>query len=77
PEDAGCQDLLGQRLAALGFECETVQCNAVTNTWARFGQTAPLLVFAGHTDVVPSGPLESWDSDPFQPTERDGYLYGR
>lgn len=77
PEDAGCQDLLGQRLAALGFQCEKLQCNEVTNTWARFGSTAPLLVFAGHTDVVPSGPLANWDSDPFQPVERDGYLYGR
>jgi succinyl-diaminopimelate desuccinylase len=77
PTDEGCQELLGQRLAALGFHCETLQYGDVTNTWARYGEAAPLLVFAGHTDVVPPGPLEDWDSDPFQPVERDGYLYGR
>ena len=77
PQDAGCQDILQQRLRDLGFDCETLQFEDVTNTWARRGTQAPLLVFAGHTDVVPTGPLEDWDSDPFQPSERDGYLYGR
>ncbi len=77
PDDAGCQQLIAQRLAGCGFHCETIASGPVTNLWARRGTTAPLFVFAGHTDVVPSGPLERWTSDPFVPTERDGYLYGR
>lgn len=77
PEDAGCQELLGARLAAAGFRCETLRCADVTNLWARRGTSPPLLCFAGHTDVVPPGPLEAWHSDPFQPTIRDGKLYGR
>ena len=77
PDDAACQALLQQHLQDLGFDCETLQYGDVTNTWARRGSASPLLVFAGHTDVVPTGPLEDWDSDPFQPTEREGYLYGR
>lgn len=77
PADAGCQQLLAERLAPLGFQCETLQFGEVTNLWARRGSTAPLLVFAGHSDVVPTGPLEQWHSDPFVPTERDGKLYGR
>ncbi len=77
PEDAGCQALLEARLAPLGFRCETLVSNGVTNLWARRGHTAPLVCFAGHTDVVPTGPLEQWASDPFVPLERDGYLYGR
>jgi succinyl-diaminopimelate desuccinylase len=78
PDDAGCQQLLIERLAPLGFQCETVRSGPVTNLWARrAGQAGPLLVFAGHTDVVPTGPLEQWHSDPFTPTIRDGVLYGR
>jgi succinyl-diaminopimelate desuccinylase len=77
PDDAGCQDILRARLEPLGFRCETIASNGVTNLWARRGQTHPVVCFAGHTDVVPTGPLESWHSDPFVPTQRDGYLYGR
>ena len=77
PEDAGCQDLVAQRLAAAGFGCESLRCGEVTNLWARRGSGHPLVCFAGHTDVVPPGPLERWQSDPFVPLERDGRLYGR
>jgi succinyl-diaminopimelate desuccinylase len=77
PEDAGCQSLIAARLAPLGFDCETIVANGVTNLWARRGSTAPLVVFAGHTDVVPTGPIERWHSDPFTPMVRDGVLYGR
>src|SRR3982750_113829 len=77
PDDAGCQDLLSARLAPLGFRCETLVVNGVTNLWARRGDARPLVCFAGHTDVVPTGPLTAWASDPFEPTVRDGYLYGR
>ena len=77
PDDAGCQELLAERLRPLGFHCETLAFNGVTNLWARRGTTAPLFCFAGHTDVVPTGPVAAWTSDPFVPTLRDGYLYGR
>ena len=77
PEDAGCQEMLIERLNAIGFECETMLFDDVTNLWARRGSAAPLLAFAGHTDVVPTGPLEQWHSDPFEPEIRDGMLYGR
>lgn len=77
PADAGCQQVLAARLGQAGFACETMVFDDVTNFWARRGQAAPLLVFAGHTDVVPTGPLEKWTSDPFQPVVRDGLLYGR
>ncbi len=77
PDDAGCQAILIECLAKIGFECETLQFGEVTNLWARRGQTSPLLAFAGHTDVVPSGPLDDWQSDPFKPEIRDGYLCGR
>ena len=77
PDDAGCQALLEARLVPLGFRCETLVSNGVTNLWARLGTKAPLICFAGHTDVVPTGPLDAWHSDPFEPVERDGYLYGR
>ncbi len=83
PADAGCQDLVRRRLEAIGFQCETMVWGAVTNLWAKRGGSASAsaqagtLVFAGHTDVVPTGPLEQWASDPFVPTHRDGKLYGR
>jgi len=77
PDDAGCQDLLGKRLANSGFRCESLVANGVSNLWARRGDVHPIVCFAGHTDVVPSGPLDAWESDPFDPSQRDGYLYGR
>ena len=77
PDDKGCQQHLIDLLAPLGFICETMESNGVTNLWARKGTAAPLLVFAGHTDVVPTGPAEQWQSQPFIPTQRDGKLYGR
>ncbi len=77
PADGGCQQTLAARLAPLGFACETIASGDVTNLWARRGTAQPLLVFAGHTDVVPTGPLGQWTSDPFVPTHRDGKLYGR
>ena len=77
PADGGCQLKMAERLKPLGFNCETIASGDVTNLWARRGTAQPLLVFAGHTDVVPTGPLERWTSDPFVPTHRDGKLYGR
>lgn len=77
PEDGGCQALLAQRLAAAGFDCQPVVCGEVTNLWAKRGTGRPLVCFAGHTDVVPPGPLGEWHSDPFVPTVRGGRLYGR
>jgi len=79
PDDAGCQDLLRQRLEPLGFVCRTFAANGTTNLWALRdgGLPGPLFTFAGHTDVVPPGNLEAWTSPPFVPTERDGKLYGR
>ena len=77
PDDKGCQQHLIDLLVPLGFVCETIVSNGVTNLWARKGTTAPLLAFAGHTDVVPTGPAEQWASAPFVPTRRDGKLYGR
>jgi succinyl-diaminopimelate desuccinylase len=77
PDDQGCQQLLIERLSAIGFECETLIFEDVTNLWARRGNSAPLLAFIGHTDVVPTGPLDEWHSDPFKPEIRDGLLYGR
>ena len=77
PADGQCQALLARRLEAIGFSCETVKSGDVTNLWAKRGSARPLVVFAGHTDVVPTGPIEQWGSDPFVPTERDGRLYGR
>jgi len=77
PKDEGCQSLLGERLARLGFKVEPVRRGDVTNLWARRGNASPLLCFVGHTDVVPTGPLDQWASDPFVPTERDGKLFGR
>ena len=77
PDDGGCQDLIAARLLPLGFRCDTIVRNGVTNLWARRGSARPLVCFAGHTDVVPTGPLDQWHSDPFAPVERDGLLYGR
>lgn len=77
PDDAGCQALLAARLSRLGFACETLQFNDVTNLWARLGDTPPVLCFAGHTDVVPPGDEAQWSTDPFEPTFKDGMLYGR
>ena len=77
PKDGGCQAWLADRLKSLGFEIEPLVSGEVTNLWARRGTASPLVCFAGHTDVVPTGPLEQWHSDPFQPSERDGVLYGR
>ncbi|MFZ3018584.1 MAG: succinyl-diaminopimelate desuccinylase [Gallionella sp.] len=77
PMDDGCIDIIGARLAPLDFSLEKMRCSEVDNLWARRGNDGPLLCFAGHTDVVPSGPVNKWDSDPFTPTVRDGMLYGR
>src|SRR6187455_1258100 len=77
PFDNGCQEILISRLEKIGFSIERVRCGEVDNLWARRGTHAPLLCFAGHTDVVPTGPVDKWDSDPFKPEIRDGKLYGR
>lgn len=77
PEDKGCQPLMAERLQAVGFSCEAMPFGEVENLWARRGDSAPLFCFAGHTDVVPPGPLEQWHSDPFKPEVRDGVLFGR
>jgi succinyl-diaminopimelate desuccinylase len=77
PFDDGCQEILINRLKKIGFNIERIRCGEVDNLWARRGTSAPLLCFAGHTDVVPTGPVNQWDSDPFKPVIRDGRLYGR
>lgn len=77
PEDYNCQKLLTERLEKIGFICESMHSHGVDNLWAQYGTQAPLFVFAGHTDVVPTGPLEDWSTPPFEPTISDGYLYGR
>lgn len=77
PNDENCQTILKNRLTALGFEFEEMNFGQTKNFWARRGNSQPVLCFAGHTDVVPSGPLEKWTSPPFAPTERDGKLFGR
>ncbi|OHX14326.1 succinyl-diaminopimelate desuccinylase [Chromobacterium sphagni] len=77
PRDEGCQTLMIARLEALGFKVEKMRHGDVDNFWARRGDAAPLFCFAGHTDVVPTGPLDKWDSPPFEPTVRGGLLYGR
>jgi succinyl-diaminopimelate desuccinylase len=79
PDDAGCQTLIADRLRAIGFDCEPMRFGEVDNLWAvrRGARPGPTLVFAGHTDVVPAGPRQWWHSDPFEPTEREGVLYGR
>ncbi|MEQ8483396.1 MAG: succinyl-diaminopimelate desuccinylase [Pseudomonadales bacterium] len=77
PEDGGCQDVLAERLAAIGFSCRPLPDAEVSNLWAVRGTHGPLLAFAGHTDVVPTGPLEAWTYPPFEPTRHEGFLYGR
>jgi succinyl-diaminopimelate desuccinylase len=77
PSDGGCHALLAKRLEAMGFVVESLPFGEVQNFWARLGTQGPLFAFAGHTDVVPPGPSEHWDSDPFSPQVRDGVLYGR
>lgn len=77
PDDAGCQALMAERLAAIGFRIEEMPFGEVANLWARRGDDGPLFCFAGHTDVVPTGPIEQWTSAPFEPTIRDGRLFGR
>lgn len=77
PVDAGCQDVIATRLERIGFRVEKLRYGNVDNLWAMRGNGSPVLCFAGHTDVVPTGPLEEWQSDPFKPEIRDGLLYGR
>lgn len=77
PEDAGCQSLIAQRLEKIGFKAEQLDFEDTKNLWLKRGIAKPLFVFLGHTDVVPTGPLEQWDSPPFEPTIREGRLYGR
>lgn len=77
PLDEGCLPLISARLAAIGFKIEMMRHGNVDNLWARRGTSGPVLCFAGHTDVVPTGPVEKWHSDPFTPTIRNGLLYGR
>src|SRR5262249_30169391 len=77
PNDAGCQTIIAKRLKALGFHCEHLRFGDVDNLWASLGTNAPLSVFAGHTDVVPTGPASDWTSPPFEPEIRGDSLYGR
>ena len=77
PADEGCQEIMASRLTSIGFQVERLRYGSVDNLWARRGNGGPLLCFAGHTDVVPTGPLDEWRSDPFKPEIRDGLLYGR
>jgi succinyl-diaminopimelate desuccinylase len=77
PVDQGCQEVMTRRLGGVGFQVENLRCGNVDNFWATRGNGGPVLCFAGHTDVVPTGPLEEWHSDPFKPAVREGMLYGR
>jgi succinyl-diaminopimelate desuccinylase len=77
PNDAGCQDIITERLEKLNFKIEKMRFEDVDNLWARHGTASPLVVFAGHTDVVPPGPLKDWKTDPFTPAEENGFVYGR
>ena len=77
PEDQGCLQIIGERLGAIGFRLERMPFGPVENLWALHGEGGPMLCFAGHTDVVPTGPREEWQTDPFEPVIRDGMLYGR
>ncbi len=77
PKDEGCLTLIADRLKAIGFDCQSLPFADVSNLWAVHGDSGPLFVFAGHTDVVPTGPVDQWQSPPFEPTIRDGHLFGR
>src|SRR4051812_23100433 len=77
PQDAGCQRIVGERLAAAGFHVEHLRFGTTDNLWATHGEGGPLVCLAGHTDVVPPGPRDAWTSDPFAPEIRDGFLYAR
>ena len=77
PDQAGCIDLISERLAKVGFDCELLRYGDTDNLWARRGTAQPLLVLAGHVDVVPTGPLDQWQTPPFEPVIKDGYLHGR
>ena len=77
PSDEGCQELIAKRLEEVNFTIEHMPFGEVKNLWATYGESGPLFIFLGHTDVVPTGPIEEWSHDPFNPTEKDGFLYGR
>src|SRR5262245_62055645 len=77
PNDSGCQKLISERMRHAGFECEIMRFGNVYNVWWRYEKKSPLVVFAGHTDVVPTGPEADWTSHPFLPEIRSDYLYGR
>lgn len=77
PDDLGCQKIIADRLSAIGFDIENLRYGDVDNLWARHGKQSPLFVFAGHTDVVPTGPVDQWSNDPFKPTVVDGVMTGR
>ena len=77
PSDEGCQELIAKRLETINFKIEHMPFGDVKNLWASYGESGPLFVFLGHTDVVPTGPIKEWSHDPFDPTEKDGFLYGR
>jgi len=77
PDDAGCQQIIAEQLEQIGFKAEHLRFGDVDNLWITYGNGTPYLVYVGHTDVVPAGPLDEWSSDPFKPDIRDGYLYGR
>ncbi len=77
PTDAGCQQMIAERLETIGFKAKHLRFEDVDNLWITHGEGAPLFCFAGHTDVVPTGPVEQWHNDPFEPVIRDGFLFGR
>ncbi|NIR04920.1 MAG: M20/M25/M40 family metallo-hydrolase, partial [Candidatus Aminicenantes bacterium] len=77
PEDSGCQQLIAERLEAIGFKAKHMRFDDVDNLWITHGDGAPYFIYVGHTDVVPTGLVDQWTSDPFHPEIRDGHLYGR